>query len=74
MILSRLIFRLIKSAEKIHKEAELHESLGDEEKAYIMCMKYFNVVTLIRKSAEYKKQKVRTNPEICRVQKAKGTH
>ncbi|XP_048750145.2 ubiquitin carboxyl-terminal hydrolase 8-like isoform X2 [Ostrea edulis] len=48
---------LLKSAEKIHKEAELHESLGDEEKAYIMCMKYFNVVTLIRKSAEYKKHK-----------------
>ncbi|XP_062575612.1 ubiquitin carboxyl-terminal hydrolase 8-like isoform X2 [Saccostrea cucullata] len=48
---------LLKSAEKINKEAVLNESLGDEEKAYIMYMKYFNIVTLIRKSPDYKKQK-----------------
>lgn len=54
-------FRLINSAQKIHKEAELNESLGDDEKAYILYMKYFNVVTLARKLPDYKKQKVVDN-------------
>lgn len=48
---------LINSAQKIHKEAELNESLGDDERAYILYMKYFNVVTLARKLPDYKKQK-----------------
>lgn len=54
-------FRLINSAQKIHKEAELNESLGDDERAYILYMKYFNVVTLARKLPDYKKQKVVDN-------------
>nr|XP_034319481.1 kinesin-like protein KIN-7M, chloroplastic isoform X1 [Crassostrea gigas]XP_034319483.1 kinesin-like protein KIN-7M, chloroplastic isoform X1 [Crassostrea gigas]XP_034319484.1 kinesin-like protein KIN-7M, chloroplastic isoform X1 [Crassostrea gigas]XP_034319485.1 kinesin-like protein KIN-7M, chloroplastic isoform X1 [Crassostrea gigas]XP_034319486.1 kinesin-like protein KIN-7M, chloroplastic isoform X1 [Crassostrea gigas]XP_034319488.1 kinesin-like protein KIN-7M, chloroplastic isoform X1 [ len=48
---------LINSAKSIHKQAELNESLGDDEKAYILYMKYFNVVTLARKLPDYKKQK-----------------
>ncbi|XP_022306135.2 ubiquitin carboxyl-terminal hydrolase 8-like isoform X2 [Crassostrea virginica] len=48
---------LCNSAQKIQKEAELNESLGDEEKAYILYMKFFNVVTYARKSPDYKKQK-----------------
>lgn len=59
--ISEFFFRLINSAQKIHKEAELNESLGDEEKAYILYMKYFNVVTLARKLPDYKKQKVVDN-------------
>lgn len=55
---SWIFFRLINSAQKIHKEAELNESLGDDERAYILYMKYFNVVTLARKLPDYKKQKV----------------
>lgn len=58
---SWIFFRLINSAQKIHKEAELNESLGDDEKAYILYMKYFNVVTLARKLPDYKKQKVVDN-------------
>lgn len=58
---SWFFFRLINSAQKIHKEAELNESLGDDERAYILYMKYFNVVTLARKLPDYKKQKVVDN-------------
>lgn len=58
---SWIFFRLINSAQKIHKEAELNESLGDDERAYILYMKYFNVVTLARKLPDYKKQKVVDN-------------
>jgi len=49
---------LVKTADKILKEAEHCELLHDEEKAYVMFMKYFNVVTCIKKTPDYKKDKV----------------
>ncbi|KAK3095889.1 hypothetical protein FSP39_020374, partial [Pinctada imbricata] len=48
---------LLKTAEKMLKEADVAHSLTDEERAYILYMKYFNVVQLIKKTADYKKQK-----------------
>jgi hypothetical protein len=40
------------------KEAEHSEMMEDEERAYVLFMKYFNVVTFLKRSADYKKQKV----------------
>ena len=40
------------------KEADAADLLGDEERAYVLYMKYFNVIQLIKKAADYKKQKV----------------
>ena len=48
---------LVKTADKMLKEAEQGDLLGDEERAYVLYMKYFNVVTFLKKSADYKKQK-----------------
>ena len=51
------ISRLVKTADKMLKEAEHSDKLMDEERAYVLFMKYFNVVTFLKKSADYKKQK-----------------
>ncbi|XP_076439323.1 ubiquitin carboxyl-terminal hydrolase 8-like [Babylonia areolata] len=48
---------LIKSADVMFREAEKHDLQGDEEKAFIMYMRYFNVVKQIKATAEYKKNK-----------------
>ncbi|KAK3598058.1 hypothetical protein CHS0354_042431 [Potamilus streckersoni] len=48
---------LVKTAEKMLKEAEHSERMSDEERAYVLYMKYFNVVSFIKKTADYKKQK-----------------
>ncbi|KAJ8311552.1 hypothetical protein KUTeg_010907 [Tegillarca granosa] len=48
---------LLRSAEKMMKEAEAQDLLGDEERAYVLYMKYFNVITIIKKTADYRKQK-----------------
>ena len=48
----------MKTADKMLKEAEHSEMLMDEERAYVLFMKYFNVVSYIKKTADYKKQKV----------------
>lgn len=47
----------------------MNESLGDEEKAYILYMKFFNVVTYARKSPDYKKQKVSSSLDGLRKNK-----
>ena len=49
---------LVKTADKMLKEAQHSEMIEDEERAYVLFMKYFNVVTFLKKSADYKKQKV----------------
>ena len=51
--------RFIKSADKLYKNAEESELLGDEEKAYVMYMKYFNIISAIKNTVEYKKNHVR---------------
>ncbi|XP_050395698.1 ubiquitin carboxyl-terminal hydrolase 8 [Patella vulgata] len=48
---------LIKSAEKTFQEAVKQDDCGDEERSYILYMKYFNVVQQAKKQSEYKKQK-----------------
>lgn len=53
--------RLVKTADKMLKEAEHSDVLHDEERAYVLFMKYFNVVQFIKKSQEYKKDKVSLN-------------
>jgi len=68
-LLSSVLFpshRLVKSAEKTFKEAERSDDLGDEERAYILFMKYFNVLTIVKTKADYKKQ-VKTNLETQEV-------
>ena len=50
--------RLVKTADKMLKEADHSDVLMDEERAYVLFMKYFNVVTFLKKTADYKKQKV----------------
>lgn len=45
----------LKAASKLLKEAELNESLGDEEIAYVLYMRYFNLISRIKKTSEYKK-------------------
>ncbi|XP_064595874.1 ubiquitin carboxyl-terminal hydrolase 8-like [Liolophura sinensis] len=47
----------IKTAEKLITDANRCCSLGDEEKAYVLYMRYFNIISLIKKSPDYKKQK-----------------
>lgn len=37
-------YRLVKTAEKLVKEAQLSERSRDEEKAYLLYMRYFKVV------------------------------
>ncbi|XP_035668964.1 ubiquitin carboxyl-terminal hydrolase 8-like [Branchiostoma floridae] len=43
------------SATKLYKAALEHSLLGDEEKAYVLYMKYFNIYGHIRKSKDFKK-------------------
>ncbi|XP_066270797.1 ubiquitin carboxyl-terminal hydrolase 8-like isoform X2 [Branchiostoma lanceolatum] len=44
------------SANKLYKAAVEHSLLGDEEKAYVLYMKYFNIYGHIRKSKDFKKE------------------
>lgn len=48
----------IKSADKVYLEAKDHYLEGDEETAYVFYMRYFNLITLIKKSSKYKEKKV----------------
>ena len=52
------IFRFINSAGKVFKSAEERNVLGDEEMAYVFFMKYFNLISAIKKCAEFKKHEV----------------
>ncbi|XP_052786625.1 ubiquitin carboxyl-terminal hydrolase 8-like [Mya arenaria] len=48
---------LVKTADKMLKEAEHSELMQDEERAYVLFMKYFNVVTYLKKTSDYRKEK-----------------
>lgn len=48
---------LVKSAQKILSEAQLVDRSRDEEKAYILFMRYFSVVEAIQKHQDYKNSK-----------------
>ncbi|XP_015774970.1 PREDICTED: ubiquitin carboxyl-terminal hydrolase 8-like isoform X1 [Acropora digitifera] len=45
---------LVKSADKVYLQAQNHYLEGDEESAYVFYMRYFNLITLIKKSSKYK--------------------
>ncbi|KAI0209938.1 Ubiquitin carboxyl-terminal hydrolase 8 [Lamellibrachia satsuma] len=47
--------KYLNTAEKVFKEAQLADSLQDEERAYCLYMRYFNIITGIKKTDEYKK-------------------
>ncbi|KAL8615253.1 hypothetical protein ACOMHN_050294 [Nucella lapillus] len=48
---------LVKSADTMFREAEKHDLQGDEEKAFIMYMRYFNIVKQVKTNSDYKKNK-----------------
>nr|KAG5693667.1 hypothetical protein BaRGS_017397 [Batillaria attramentaria] len=48
---------LVKSADKMFHEAEKCFKAEDEERAFVMYMKYFNVVKQVKINADYKKNK-----------------
>ncbi|KAK7113963.1 ubiquitin carboxyl-terminal hydrolase 8-like isoform X2 [Littorina saxatilis] len=48
---------LVKSADTMFREAERFDDMGDEEKAFIMYMRYFNIVKQVKINADYKKNK-----------------
>ena len=50
------------------KEAEHAELMKDEERAYVLFMKYFNVVTYMKKTADYRKDKVEALLFVCLAQ------
>ena len=52
------IHSLVKTADKMLKEAEHSELMADEERAYVLFMKYFNIVTYLKKTPDYRKEKV----------------
>ncbi|XP_076314918.1 ubiquitin carboxyl-terminal hydrolase 8-like [Tachypleus tridentatus] len=45
------------SARKVYNEAKSCQQLGDEEKSYVLFMRYFSLVKSIRKTVEYQKNK-----------------
>ena len=49
--------RALKATLNLLKEAELNED-GDEEIAYVLYMLYFNLISGIKKTSEYKKDEV----------------
>ena len=52
------VYSLVKSVDTTFREAEKFDSQGDEERAFIMYMRYFNIVKHIKANADYKKNKV----------------
>ncbi|XP_059172661.1 ubiquitin carboxyl-terminal hydrolase 8-like [Physella acuta] len=48
---------IIKSNKKVFEDAEAYDLQGDEERAFIFYIKYFNMLRLIKSKPEYKKQK-----------------
>lgn len=49
--------RLSKSAATVLKQAELDLRNGNEEESYVLHMKYFNLVQLVRKAKDYEKNR-----------------
>lgn len=52
------LWSLVKSADKVYLQAQNHYLEGDEESAYVFYMRYFNLITLIKKSSKYKETQV----------------
>ena len=50
--------RLVRSADSLFQDAVRLDGLGDEEKAFIMYMRYFAVIRVAKSSGDYRKNKV----------------
>ena len=50
--------KLVKVAQKLLSSAKENEINGDQEKAYVLFYKYFELYKAVRKSVEYKKDKI----------------
>ncbi|XP_059143552.1 ubiquitin carboxyl-terminal hydrolase 8-like [Physella acuta] len=48
---------IIKSNNKVFQDAEAYDLQGDEERAFVFYIKYFNLLRLVKSKPEYKKQK-----------------
>jgi len=51
-------FSYVKSAQLLFTKADEAYCDKDEERAYVLYMRYFNVIQRVKKFAEYKKNKV----------------
>jgi len=51
-------FSYVNTAQRLFTNAETAYRDKDEEKAYVLYMRYFNVIQYVKKSAEYRKSKV----------------
>ena len=54
-----IYYRVANSSQKLFAEGERLYLDGDEEKAYIVYMRYFSLICKVKKSADYKKDQVR---------------
>ena len=50
--------RFIKSSDKVYLNAQSHDLEGDEEYAYVYYMRFFNIISLIKKTKKYSEKKV----------------
>ena len=50
--------RYIKSSDKVYLNAKSHDLEGDEEYAYVYYMRFFNIISLIKKTKKYSDNKV----------------
>lgn len=53
-----MLFRIVKSAPKLFQSAEETRIHGDEEKSYILYMRYNKALQVIFKSRDYRNDKV----------------
>ncbi len=65
VIVTFFFCRFLTTAEKVFKEAALADSLQDEERAYCLYMRYFNIITAIKKTDEFKKNEVVRYEYLC---------
>ena len=56
--LCHFLFSYIKSADKVFLKAQDCDLESDEEYAYVYYMRYFNIISLIKKSTKYSDNKV----------------
>ncbi|GFR96126.1 ubiquitin carboxyl-terminal hydrolase 8 [Elysia marginata] len=63
---------IVRSSKKVFQEAEFNDAKGDEERSYVLYLKYFNIITQIKQKAEYKKQKAFFDDIIGKINQTKA--
>ena len=56
--LCHVLFSYIKSADKVFLKAQDYDLEGDEEYAYVYYMRYYTIISLIKRSTKYSDNKV----------------